>query len=175
MKVILYMATTTNGFIAKEDDNTEFVSEEEWESYKKAVKKAGCIICGRRTYEIALREGNLLTEEGLNVVLTHNQNLKSSHPKVLITTKSPPEIIEYLSQQGFTEAIIGGGGILNSSFLQAGLIDEIYLDVEPQVFGKGVPVFSPASFDHKLEFVESKMLSPKTIQLHYRVKKEHDT
>jgi riboflavin biosynthesis pyrimidine reductase len=32
MKVILYMAITANGIIAKADDDTSWISKEEWDS-----------------------------------------------------------------------------------------------------------------------------------------------
>lgn len=51
------------------------------------------------------------------------------------------------------------------------LIDEIYLDVEPLVFGKGIPIFREADFEYELELMEIKKLNKNTIQLHYRVKK----
>lgn len=37
MKVILYMAITVNGMIAKEDDDTSFVSETELKSLDAAI------------------------------------------------------------------------------------------------------------------------------------------
>lgn len=47
MKVILYMATTINGLIAKENDNVSWVSETEWESFSGMIKKTGNMIIGR--------------------------------------------------------------------------------------------------------------------------------
>ena len=171
MKVILYAAITANGFIAKPDDNTDFVSSEEWDSYKQMVKKAGCIICGRRTYEEGLKSGTLLTQEGFHIVLTINPKLTSSDPRVMITTESPNEALKILEEKGFSEVIIGGGGKLNASFLQSGLVDEIYLDIEPHLFSAGIPVTYPFKSDLELELLETKPLSPQTIQLHYRVQK----
>jgi len=52
MKIILYMAITINGFIAKENDDTSFVSEIEWRSFRKMIKNVGNMIIGSRTYEI---------------------------------------------------------------------------------------------------------------------------
>ena len=69
----------------------------------------------------------------------------------------------------FETVIIAGGGILNSSFLKEGLIDELYLDIEPIAFGKGINVFENEDFEANLELLETKQLSPNEIQLHYKV------
>jgi dihydrofolate reductase len=135
------------------------------------VKKAGCIICGRRTYEEGLKSGTLLTDQGFHVVLTTNPNLSSSDPRVIITTKSPKEVLGLLEEKGYSKVIIGGGGKLNASFLKDNLIDEIYLDIEPHLFSSGIPVTYHFNSDLELEFIDSNHLGPQTIQLHYRVKK----
>ena len=65
--------------------------------------------------------------------------------------------------------ILAGGSILNTSFLEQNLVDEIYLDVEPTVMGKGIPLFQNKDFEKKLEFISSKNISKNEIQLHYKI------
>ena len=67
--------------------------------------------------------------------------------------------------------MVCGGGELNSSFMKENLVDEMYIDIEPLVFGKGIKVFADAVFEKKLELIETKKFSPNEIQLHYKVKK----
>ena len=59
--------------------------------------------------------------------------------------------------------------MLNSSFMKEKLIDEIHLDVEPLVFGRGIKLFADDDFESRLELVGTKKLSANTVQLHYRV------
>ena len=49
------------------------------------------------------------------------------------------------------------------------LIDELYLDVEPIVFGTGIRLFKEEDFEAKLKLVETKKLSANEMQLHYEV------
>ena len=51
MQLILYMATTVNGYIADEDGETPW-SQAVWESYYRLAKEFKAIIVGRKTYEI---------------------------------------------------------------------------------------------------------------------------
>lgn len=168
MKVILYMAVTANGFIARENDKTSW-PKTEWESYRNMVKKAGNIIIGRRTYQIMKEKGEFeRIENPFTVVVTHQQ-FKSN--KNFAFAKSPKDAVKLLKKKGFTEAVVAGGGKLNSSFIKENLIDDIYLDVEPLLFGRGIKLFSEGDFEADLQLVETKKLSPDEVQLHYKVKK----
>jgi len=69
------------------------------------------------------------------------------------------------------EVVVAGGGKLNASFLKEGLVDEIYLDVEPIAFGKGIKLFDDEDFEVNLELIEVNKISQNEIQLHYKVKK----
>ncbi len=161
------MAMSANGFIARDNDETPW-SDEEWESFKQMCKSAGNIIIGRRTYELAVQDGNFPFEGGLNVVCSSKQ-IENKWGKSAVFVSSQEEAIEILSSKNFKTVMVGGGGNLNSQFIKAGLVDEIYLDVEPVVFGSGIPLFAPVDFEHKLELLEIKKLNNSTIQLHYKV------
>jgi dihydrofolate reductase len=168
MQVMLYMATTVNGYIAKENNETPW-SDDEWQSFSQFVKEIGNIIVGKNTYEIMKEEdefnkiGNPFTIVVSKEDFIHNSNFAIA--------KSPKEALKILKEKNFSKAIVAGGGMLNSSFMKEHLIDEIYLDVEPLVFGKGIKLFSDNDFDAKFELTETKKLSKNTIQLHYKVLK----
>jgi dihydrofolate reductase len=51
------------------------------------------------------------------------------------------------------------------------LVDEMYLDIEPLAFGKGLPLFNGVDFERRLELLDTKKISDDEIQLHYRVVK----
>ena len=165
MKVVLYMAITANGYIAKENDETPW-SDEEWDSFSNIAKKIGNLVIGRKTFEIMNQDdefqqiGNPFT-----VIVSNKENNNSNF------VNSPEQAIKLLEEKGFSEILVAGGGMLNSSFMQKGLVDEIYLDVEPFLFGKGIKLFADNEFETKLELLETKQLSKNTIQLHYRILK----
>ena len=167
MKVILYMAITPNGLIAKENDDVSFVSKVSWRGYLKNVKKAGCAIIGRRTYEVM--STTEFVKGALYIVLTHNKKLKKKSPTVRFTNENPKLVLKSLEREGIKKVCISGGGGLNSSFIKENLIDEMYLDVEPTLLGKGIKVFADADFDRKLKLLDIKKLSKNEVQLHYKV------
>jgi len=171
MKVILYMAITINGFIAKENDDTSFVSEIEWKSFRNMIKNAGNMIIGSRTYEI-MKDGEEFKglEDIRILVVSENTDFKTIANNHSIA-KSPKDALAILEKEGFDKALVAGGGTLNASFMAENLIDEIYLDVEPVIFGRGIRLFRENDFEAKLKLLEIKKLSDNEIQLHYQVLK----
>lgn len=162
------MSTTINGFIAKHDDSADFITPAESASYVTTVKNAGALIIGRRTYEILSTQPEF--QEFLKarikiVAVSHNDViLKDASHSV---THSPQEALELLKD--FKEVIVAGGGNLDASFLDANLIDEVYLDVEPAIVSEGIPLFSGSQTDKKLKFLGSKKFGENEIQLHYKI------
>ena len=55
--------------------------------------------------------------------------------------------------------------------MKENLIDEIILDVEPLIFGKGIKLFSEGNFEAKLELLEVRKISDNVVQLRYKVKR----
>lgn len=165
------MGVSINGYVAREDGNSEWTSDEDLKGFYEHSKKAGNIIMGKNTFHAASSYGYFPFPESLNVILTHQQIENKWKDKVIVTGTSPREVLRMLEKKGFQEAFIAGGGQINSSFIKEKLIDEIYLDVEPFVFGKGIKLFADSDFEFNLELLECKNLNKNTVQLHYKVLK----
>jgi dihydrofolate reductase len=91
---------------------------------------------------------------------------------MVVVSEGPKAVLQLLAEKGFSSAFIAGGGKVNASFLAEGLIDEIYLDVEPLLFSKGIPVIAPVDFEYDLQLLATKKLNDNTVQLHYKVLKD---
>lgn len=166
MKVTLYMAITANGMIADHDDEANFLTPLEAASYCSIVRKAGCLIVGRRTYHILTKQPEYQEFKDAKLVVVSHDDVELVDPRHAVA-RSPKEAVNILSE--FPEIIIAGGGVLNAAFIADDLVDEIYLDVEPAILGDGIPLFKGKSFQKDLVFLGHKMLSDNEIQLHYKV------
>lgn len=172
MKVILYCASTVNGFIGTINGNSDWVSPEDVISFNTLCRQIGCVIIGYHTFEIfnELPPNEWPNSLGPHIVLTSKSSLNTSHPSVNIA-HSPTSALDLASSLGFTSVVIAGGSHTFSSFMQESLIDELFIDIEPLAFGEGLPMFTPNNFETKLELINTKSLSPHTFQIHYQVKK----
>ncbi len=170
MKVTLYMAITANGIIAKNDDSADFLTKEESASYVKTVISAGALVIGRRTYEILSEQPEFqeFLKAGVKMVAVSTQEFKVLDSKHAVA-KSPKEALETLKDR--EEVVLAGGSILNAEFMKEGLVDELYLDIEPAIVGKGIPLFQSQEFDAALQLIDTKKISDNEIQLHYKVVK----
>ena len=165
------MGISANGYIAKENGNSEFTSEEDLKGFYDHSKSAGNIIMGKNTYLEASRQGYFPFPNALNVVMTSDRIKNEWGENVLITDKVPKEVLKILEEKAFRAAFLAGGGKLNSSFLKENLIDEIYFDVEPLIFGKGIKVVADSDIECELGLLGVKKLNEDTVQLHYKVVK----
>jgi len=171
MKVILYMAMTANGFIAKKNDDVDFVSAASWQSYRDLAARTGNIIVGRRTFDLMQKAGDMDGLENIHIVVVSAHPKDVADPLMVSFADSPRSALQYIEERGLKEALVAGGATLNASFLKENLIDEIYLDIEPTLLGAGIPLAGNSDFEKSLKLLGTKQISENEIQLHYQIKK----
>ena len=168
MKVILYMATSLDGFIAKNGGDSNWTSDVDSKIFEQKIKEFGCIVVGHNTFKQF--HGELYPVKGLtNIVVSKSSDGEKEEGVFFV--KSPKEAIALAKSKDFEQIFLIGGGHVNGSFMREGLIDEIFVDVHPLVFGEGIKLFEGFGGDINLELLESKDLDKGQILLHYKVLK----
>jgi dihydrofolate reductase len=167
MKIILMMVMTADGFIAKTENHNsmEWSSKSDKQAFVKETREAGVVIMGSSTFATI---GKPLKDR-LTVVMTRATDQNSIPDSLKFTSTSPQELCDYLAQKGYEKAILCGGATINGLFLKAKLIDEIWLTIEPKLFGKGLTIFANTTVDLDLELLSYEKLSEQTLQLKYAV------
>ena len=170
MKLILMMAMTVDGIIAKtKTQNADWTTKADKKVFIEETKKAGVIIMGDTTFEAMGRKA-LPGRLSLILSLTPEKYLGQEIPGQLEFMKATPaEVVKYLEDKGFKSAILGGGARTNSFFLKSGLVDEIWITVEPKIFGVGMNFTEGEDLDLNLELIESKEIGDNAVQLRYKV------
>ncbi len=169
MKITLYMATTIDGYIAKTDGDSDWVSPVDTKNFAAAIEEHGNIILGSRTYKQYF--GDLYPVEGVNnIVVSSDPNAVVKSDNIFVVPPNPKEIVSFLESKNQDKALLIGGGRTNGLFLQADLINEIRLVVHPLTFGRGIKLFEGVELHKNLELIESKELEEGLVQLKYAVK-----
>jgi dihydrofolate reductase len=167
------MAMSVNGIIALEDDSEDFLSREGGKLISSLVLKSGSLIWGRRTYETVQKNFIDTFEAELTsipkVVVTSNLEYKTTE-KYLVA-HSPLEAINLLKSLGVKNIAIVGGSKINSSFLELGLIDEIVINMEPAIIGRGLPLFAPLKIEVKVKLISVVQANKGELLLRYKVVK----
>lgn len=166
------MAISLNGIIARENNEEDFLSHDNWITFVELARQTGCMIWGRKTHEVVRTWEKKYWNEirGVRkVIVTSKPNFSIEEECVLAS--SPREALSKLEQEGFESVILTGGSTLNSSFAKDGLIDEVIVNIEPVVIGQGIPLFFPQEFELKLNLLNLRKVNSNLIQLHYRISK----
>jgi len=171
MKITLFMVMSSNGIIARKNGDEDFLNHDNWNSFSELVKQFQNFVIGRRTFEAVKKwnEGYNFDDfkDTIKVVVSNDQNYKLDKGYTLAL--NPKEALKILKENRFNKILIAGGSGLNSSFAKDNLIDEIILNIEPVIIGKGIPLFSSNDFDLNLKLVDVKnylmILSNYTIKL----------
>ena len=170
MNVILYMAITVDGLVAKRGGDSSWTSEADWNVFEEITKEAGAVIMGRNTFEMLQKEGMFPFPDRQNIVMT-SRSVEPEWGNVVVMSEPPAEVVRALKERGFSKAVVIGGATLAGSFMKEGLINEIYLTVEPIAFGEGMKLFQGGEFEANLDLLDVKKISDNEVQLHYAVRK----
>ena len=162
MTTFIIAALTADGFIGKDTDHlADWTSKEDKVFFSEKSKKAGVLVLGHNTFKTI---GKPLPDR-LNIVYAPEGTVIEG---VEVTQKEPKELIEDLESRGFTEVAIGGGAQIYTMFIKAGVVDTLYLTVEPVIFGAGINLFNE-QIDVRLKLESEKKLNDNTILLEYKV------
>ena len=167
MKTVIMMAVTADGKIAKHPTHTaDWTSKADKKIFVEETKKAGAIIMGLTTYQTIGRP----LPNRLNVVMDFKPDTSKNIPNLLeFTNSQPTELLTELEDRSFKTIIIGGGATINGLFLKSGLLDELWLTIEPKLFGEGLPLFAKAEVDLNLKLLETRQLDNNVLQLRYKI------
>ena len=164
MKIIMMMAMTVDGKIARNDNHfPSWTSREDKALFAQITKKHGVVLMGDKTFWTFPAP----LSERLNVVFTLDKN-PPQIKGVKWVSGEPEKVLAELEKMGYQSAILGGGCYLNSLFLRKKLINEIILTIEPRLFGSGLSLFSD-NVNVNLELLEAKKINDSSIMLKYKV------
>jgi len=163
MRTFIIAAITADGFIAKDKDqiSTDWTSKEDKKFFSERTKQAGVIVFGYNTYKTI---GKSLPGR-VNIVYSNKEERING---VEVTQKEPKDLLRELETRGFKEVAICGGATIYTMFMGAGVVDKLYLTIEPVLFGSGMTLFNK-KFDNKLKLVSISKLGEETILLEYNV------
>src|SRR3990172_7004625 len=155
--VILYIATSLDGYIAKKDGSIDWLTMVEVGDtdygYADFYQSVDALVMGSRTYEQALGFGDWPYPGKQSYVFT-TRNLTSERKDVIFTSAKPDTGIREMEAQGFTRIWLVGGAELTAVFLRLRLVEEDRISVVSASLGGGIPLFLPPLTEEKLKLVE---------------------
>ena len=175
-KIIVYIATSADGFIARKDGSVDWLNRPRTAGdygMTEFYKAIDTILLGRKTYDVALTFGEKAPWDPKvkNYVFTHNP--PSSHdPRLEFVTEPVDTFAPRLREQKGKDIWMMGGGEIIGSFLDAGEMDEFIIHVIPTFIGEGIPLIEPRHRNVQLELLSTHAYSDGVVKLHYAVDKK---
>lgn len=143
-KVILYIATSLDGFIADRDGGVDWLPQPETAEdleivgYHRLMERIGVIVMGSRSYKQILTFGEWGWPDKQTYVFT-SQSLSSELACIEFTKDTPKAFVEKIKKHQPSKDIwLLGGAQLAQSFAKEHLIDEIILTIIPQKLQQGI-------------------------------------
>ena len=167
-KVVLGLGISLDGYIARVDGSVDFLFMPKDYSMEPFFKTVDTVIMGRKTYDIAKSMGG---SGGYGGKIASYVMSKTRPPGeregMIFTQESPTSLVSRLRKKNGKHIWMMGGGELAREFLQADLIDELYVGIVPVLIGDGIPLF-PSGFPQRdFALLENKTYSRGLIALRY--------
>lgn len=168
--VILYIAVSLDGYIAKPNDDLSFLSivEKEGEDYGYAgfIDSVDTIIMGRKTYDWVMSKVSVFPHiDKQTFIITRSP--KPTIGNIKFYTGNLNELILKIKQENGKNIFVDGGSEIANLLLREKLIDEFYISVIPILVGDGIRLFSEGIPEQQLKLLESKQFDNGLVQLHY--------
>ena len=162
MRIFLIAAMTADGFIGRHAEHfVDWSTPEDKKLFTRLTKEAGVMVMGSRTFKTI---GRALPGRR-NIVLTSQPGAITAE-NVEPTHETPAQLVTRLEAEGVQSLAVCGGAMVYTQFMESGLVTELYLTIEPLLFGSGMPLFA-SKLDSTLQLADVSKLNDNTVLLHY--------
>ena len=171
-KIIVYIATSADGYIARPDGSVDWLNRPEaagdygMGAFRRSID---AIIMGRKTYEFGLRHGARFGTRPKHYVFSQNSAGLVVAPGVEFVSEEPAEFAKRLRVKRGKHIWMMGGAELIAAFIDQGQIDEFIIHVIPTLIGEGIPLIAPEHREIPLKLQSCKSYSDGVVRLHYAV------
>jgi dihydrofolate reductase len=189
-KLIYYIASTVDGFIARENgafdffpvtgEHLPYVVEEYPETIPTHLREAMCVrganrhfdavVMGKRTYDVGASVGITSPYSHLQQYVVSSTMAASPDRAVALISADPVEAVRALKQQDGLGIWLCGGGRLAATLLDE--IDEMILKINPIILGTGTPLFRREERPVNLELTEARTFAGGVAIHRYRIARQ---
>jgi dihydrofolate reductase len=179
-KIIVYIAISADGFIARLDGSVDWLDRSRPKGnygMGEFYQSIDTVLWGRKTCDMALDfqkkgvPGTAFDTKVKNYVFTRGPLPPAAPAGVEFVNRSVKTFATHLrKQKGKDIWMMGGAGII-ASFLDAGEIDEFIIHVIPRLIGEGIPLIEPARRNVPLKLLSSTEFPDGVVKLHYAIRK----
>ncbi len=167
-KFITIAAVSLDGKIALNKNHpSRWTSKEDKTFMCSILNRCDVVIVGNNTYKASKKA---LSKRNTIVFTSKTSKPIKQNPNLILFNPSTTNIKKFVEIKKYDNIAILGGTQIYTHFLQKNLINELYLTIEPVVFGKGLNLFDGDLKKFKtFTLISIKKLNKSgTVLLHYK-------
>ena len=168
-KIILGLAVTLDGLIEGPNGEYDWCFTDQDYGMTEFMRSIDTVFYGRKSYEMMMKAGG----EGENPFAGFKTYVFSNTAKaftgVEVISGDFENAVLKLKQQPGKNIWLFGGASLTTSFINARLVDELWLSVHPILLGSGKPLFSDIIGRVGLQLLETKNYQTGLVSLRYAI------
>jgi dihydrofolate reductase len=167
--VVLSLGISLDGYIARLNGAVDFLFMPKGYSMADFFATVDTAIMGRKTLDDGLLKmsGGTLPKTTMRMYVFSNSKPPGERDGVIFVNESPEAFIRKLREHPGKDIWLMGGGELARAFLNADLVDRLYLGVVPTLLGEGIPLFPGGFPERNFALLENKTYSRGLITLTY--------
>lgn len=174
MRTVIYgAACSLDGYIAGPKGELDWLhmTPEVGKIIADTWSRIDVMLMGRKTWEVGESMGGGAGSPGITTYL-FSRTLKDRPPAgVQLVSENAGEFVRTLKKKKGKDILVMGGGELGQSLFEAGVIDEVGLNIHPVLLGSGAPLFRDPGHRIKLKLLESRVLDGGCVLATYRVRR----
>jgi dihydrofolate reductase len=172
-KVIYGAACSFDGFIAGPGGAMDWLhfSKDVQDFMAKFWPTIDTIVMGRGTWEVSAAQppADAPATPGIQTYVFSRTLQKIDRPGVQLTREDAGPVVARLKKQPGKDICVMGGGILGTSLLDAGVVDEVGVNMHPVILGDGIPLFRRLTKRVPLRLKEARQIHGGCVLLTYKV------
>lgn len=172
MRTVTYgAACSLDGFITGPDGGIDWLhfSPDVQAVMADYWKTVDTVLMGRKTWEFAAAQGGGGETSGVATYVFSRTLHSIDRPGVRLVGSDAGAFVRELKGQPGRGICVLGGGELATALLEAGLVDEVGLNIHPVLLGAGTPLFCDARRRVPLALVENRTIDGGCVLATYRV------
>jgi len=180
-KIIVYIATSADGYIARPDGDVEWLNRRPHNvdyGMRSFYRSIDTILFGRKTYDWAMDyqrkkriKSSMFDQKVANYIFSKKKPPKKPAQGVEFVSDPVKSFARRLRAKPGKNIWMMGGGELIASFLDASEIDEFDIHVIPTLIGEGIPLIAPRHRDIELTLRSARKYRDGVVRLRYIVEK----
>jgi dihydrofolate reductase len=172
-KVIVHIATSADGYIARPDGDLEWLTSRPapkgFYGMGAFMKSIDTMLLGRKTYDASLAMGATFDPPGKYLVFSRRARPADAPSGLDFVNSAIGPFVSRLREQPGKDMWLMGGGELIASFLDEHAIDEFVISVVPVFIGDGIPLIARRHRHVRLDLHSVERFEDGLVQLRYGV------